>query len=190
MKPTNMTTASYIEALLFSRSEPWSVTELARALSLEEVAIIEGIEALKTQLDGRGITVLQTAGEVSLGTHPEASAILEKIYTDDLSKSLSKASIETLSMVMYGDCVTRGKIDYVRGVNSGFILRSLLVRGLIERKVHPVDKKSFIYIPTVQLLTQFGVSHIKDLPEYGRISQELAKAFAGAETLDNGTDTQ
>ena len=185
-----MTTPTLIEALLFSRAEPWTVVELARALSLEESHITEGIAELKSQLDGRGITLLESAGSVTLGTHPEASSVLEQLFKEDLSKSLSKASIETLSMIMYGSEVTRGKLDYVRGVNSGFILRSLLVRGLIERKPHPTDKKTFIYLPTIDVLTQFGVTEPSMLPEFERISGELAKAFIGAETSENGTDSQ
>jgi len=185
-----MTTASLIEALLFSRAEPWTVSELSRALSLEEAQISEGVSALKTQLDGRGITLLESAGSITLGTHPEASSVLEQLFTEDLSKSLSKASIETLSMIMYGNEVTRGKLDYVRGVNSGFILRSLLVRGLIERKPHPVDKKTFIYLPTIDVLAQFGVTEPRMLPDFEKISGELAKAFVGAETTENGTDSQ
>lgn len=184
-----MTTASLIEALLFSRAEPWTPAELSRALSVEEAQIQEGVTELKTQLEGRGIVVLESAGSITLGTHPEASSILEQLFKEDLSKSLSKASIETLSMIMYGTDVTRGKLDYVRGVNSGFILRSLLVRGLIERKPHPTDKKTFVYLPTIDVLIQFGVTEARMLPDYEKISGELAKAFVGAETTEHGTDS-
>ena len=87
---------------------------------------------------------------------------------------------------MYGDEVTRGKIDYIRGVNSGFILRSLLVRGLIERKVYPHDRKRFMYTPTVALLATLGVETVKALPDYERINTELRNASVGAETETNG----
>jgi segregation and condensation protein B len=185
-----MTTASLIEALLFSRTEPWTPSELSRALNLDESIIREGIEMLREQLIERGITLLQSGDSVTLGTHPEASIVLEQLFKEDLSKPLSKASIETLSMIMYGTDVTRGKLDYVRGVNSGFILRSLLVRGLIERNPHPTDKKTFTYTPTINLLTQFGVTKQHDLPDYEKISRELEGAFKGADTTEIGTDSQ
>ncbi|MEI6316403.1 MAG: SMC-Scp complex subunit ScpB [bacterium] len=179
-----MDTSSLIEALLFSKAEPWTAIELSKTLEkpLEEIqtAILE----LQSKLQGRGVVLMQTGDAITLGTHPDASAILEKIYKEELSKGLSKASIETLSIIMYGDEITRGKIDYIRGVNSGFILRSLLVRGLIERKPYPRDRKSFMYIPTIQLLASLGVARITDLPEYERIHGEIEKAALGAETME------
>ena len=184
-----MSHSSLIEALLFSRAEPWTATELSRALSVTEEEVSAGISQLRSELTGRGIVLLESAGSYTLGTHPDASTILEQLFKEELSKSLSKASIETLSMIMYGNEVTRGKLDYVRGVNSGFILRSLLVRGLIERAPHPTEKKTFIYLPTINLLTQFGVTEVHMLPDYEKINAEITKAFLGADTSENGTDS-
>ena len=80
---------------------------------------------------------------------------------------------------MYGAGVTRGMIDYIRGVNSSFILRSLMVRGLVERVPDARDRKRFMYLPTIELLTNLGVADAKSLPEYERINGELTKAMAG-----------
>ncbi len=74
---------------------------------------------------------------------------------------------------MYGNDVTRAKIDYIRGVNSSFTLRALLVRGLIERKG---DKNRFIYSPSMDLLSNLGVGKIADLPDYEKINSEIRKA--------------
>ncbi len=175
-----METSSLIEALLFSRAEPWTPVELAKALGKSGTEIAEGLDALESALFGRGICLMRAGDTVTLGTHPSASEVLEKLYKEELSKGLSKASVETLSIIMYGDEVTRGKIDYIRGVNSGFILRSLLIRGLIERKVYPRDRKRFMYSPTVALLASLGADKVENLPEYARIHGELEKAGAGA----------
>ena len=179
-----MNTSALIEALLFSKAEPWSILDISKTLdkTLEEVQA--GITELETQLQNRGVVIVKMGETITLGTHPDASAVLEKIYKEELSKGLSKASIETLSIVMYGDEITRGKIDYIRGVNSGFILRSLLVRGLIERKPYPKDRKSFMYVPTIALLASLGVASIKELPEYERIHGDIEKAAIGAEAAD------
>lgn len=176
-----MTTSSLIEALLFSRSEPWNIGDLSRALDKTETEVQEGLKDLELQLSGRGLALLRADETVTLGTHPEAHAILQKLYKEEMSKGLSRASVETLSIVMYGTEVTRGKIDYIRGVNSGFILRSLLVRGLIERKVYPKDKRNFMYVPTIDLLASFGVQNVASLPDYERIHAELDKAAIGSE---------
>jgi segregation and condensation protein B len=186
-----MKNSSLVEALLFSRAEPWTMVELAKALGLGGQETTDAINELETLMGERGIVLMRAGDTITLGTHPEASAVLEKIYKEELSKGLSKASIETLSIIMYGDEVTRGKIDYIRGVNSGFILRSLLVRGLIERKVYPRDRKRFMYTPTVALLATLGAEKVEALPDYERIHAELLKAGAGAElTEETNADTQ
>ena len=176
-----MQTQSLIEALLFSRAEPWVLGDLARALNKDAAEVSEGLQILETALAGRGICLVRAGDTVTLGTHPEAHAILEQLYKDELSKGLSKPSVETLSIIMYGEEVTRAKIDYIRGVNSGFILRSLLVRGLIERKPYPHDRKSFMYVPTVALLAMLGVDKVENLPNYTKMHADLQKAAIGAE---------
>ncbi len=182
-----MKTSALIEALLFSKAEPWTVFELSKTLDKSIEEITNGLVELESDLQNRGVILIRTDESITLGTHPDASEILEKIYKEELSKGLSKASIETLSCVMYGDEMTRGKIDYIRGVNSGFILRSLLVRGLVERKPYPRDRKSFMYVPTIALLASLGVSTIKDLPEYERIHDEIEKASFGAESTEEAS---
>jgi segregation and condensation protein B len=179
-----MNTSTLIEALLFSRAEPWTVSELEKALVLPNDTIAEALAELETALTNRGICLVRVENTVSLGTHPDAHAVLEKLYKEELSKGLSKASIETLSIVMYGEQITRGKIDYIRGVNSGFILRSLLVRGLIERMPYPGDRKRFMYQPTIALLATLGVAKREELPDYARIHAELQKAAFGAELAE------
>ena len=187
-----MKTSSLIQALLFSRAEPWEVAELAKALNTGREETAEALNELEASLSESGLHLLRAGDTVTLGTHPEAHSVLEKLYKEELSKGLSKASIETLSIIMYGDEVTRSKIDYIRGVNSGFILRSLLVRGLIERKVYPRDRKRFMYAPTVSLLATLGAEKVESLPDYERIHAELDKASLGAVTAEeqNGDITE
>ncbi|MBP6884333.1 MAG: SMC-Scp complex subunit ScpB [Candidatus Pacebacteria bacterium] len=185
-----MKLSSLIEALLFSRAEPWTTLELIKALGSSNDEIISAISELESNLSGRGISLVRADDSVTLGTHPEAHAVLEKIYKEELEKPLSKASIETLSIIMYGDEITRGKIDYIRGVNSSFILRSLLVRGMIERKPYPRDRKRFMYVPTVALLAQMGVENVESLKDYERIHAEVTKSSIGAETTEEESSTQ
>ena len=180
-----MKTSALIEALLFSRAEPWGFAELAKATGKTETEVGEALAELETALADRGLCVIRTGDSATLGTHPDAHAVLQQLYKEELGKGLSKASVETLSIVMYGTEVTRGKIDFIRGVNSGFILRSLLVRGLIERKPYPRDKKSFMYAPSIDLLAQFGVQNVESLPDYAKIHAELETAAIGAEVAED-----
>ena len=60
-----------------------------------------------------------------------------------------------------------------RGVNSQFIIRNLLIRGLIDRVENPGDARIFLYKPTLALLSHLGVSKVKDLPEYDQVRKEI-----------------
>ena len=108
-----------------------------------------------------------------LGTSKELSSLIEKLTRDELNRDLGKAGLETLSIILYQGPITRAEIDYIRGVNSQFVVRNLLVRGLIERVDNPKDARSFLYKTTLDLLSLLGVSKIEDLPEYANIRAEI-----------------
>jgi segregation and condensation protein B len=94
---------------------------------------------------------------------------------DELSKELSKATLETLSIIIYKQGSTRAEIDYIRGVNSSFILRNLLIRGLIQKESHPTDSRKYFYKPTFELLGFLGIQKLEELPDYQMLAQALGK---------------
>lgn len=112
---------------------------------------------------------------VMLATAPEVSGVIEKVRKEELSRDIGKAGIETLSVILYKGPVARSEIDYIRGVNSTFILRNLLIRGLIERISNPKNQRSFLYKPTFELLSFLGISSIEELPKFKAVQQELEK---------------
>jgi segregation and condensation protein B len=75
--------------------------------------------------------------------------------------------------VLYHGPISRREIDYVRGVNSAFILRNLLVRGLVEKTDAKEGERSFTYKPTLELLSHLGVTKIEEFPEYEQVKNEL-----------------
>jgi segregation and condensation protein B len=83
--------------------------------------------------------------------------------------------------VLYKGPITRAEIDYIRGVNSNFILRNLQVRGLVEKIDNPADQRSYLYKPTFQLLEFMGVTRLEDLPEYAGTTDQLASFIASKE---------
>lgn len=170
-----------ISAILFYQAEPVTVKRLAGYLKRPEGEIREALSTLEHSLEQTGLCLLQKGDEVTLGTRPEASDLIERITKEELSRDLSKATLETLSIVLYKGPITRSEIDYVRGVNSTFILRNLLIRGLIEKIDNPKDQRSFLYQPTFQLLEYMGVSKIADLPEYDSAMATLAGFIAAKE---------
>ena len=172
-----MSTSARIEAILFYKAAPVSVDELARILGVTEEEIQVGLSELENNLGGRGIRLLRKGTEVLLGTAPDASAQIEALIKEELAKDLGKAGLETLSIVLYRGPISRADIDYIRGVNSTFILRNLLIRGLVERIPHPSDQRSYLYQATFELLGYLGVTHIEELPEYKEINTEISALY-------------
>ncbi len=141
---------------------------------MEKIANIrkENLE-LKEKLSDRGIGLIRKEDEVMLGTVSEMSDLIEEIRKEELTKDLGKAGAETLSIVLYKGPITRAEIDYIRGVNSTFILRNLLIRGLVEKVPNPKDQRSFLYKPTLELLSYLGISGIEELPEFDTVQSEI-----------------
>ncbi|MCX6715820.1 MAG: SMC-Scp complex subunit ScpB [Candidatus Taylorbacteria bacterium] len=162
-----------IEAILFWKAEPVAIKKLASLLNESTDTIRQGIEQLEQGLKGRGITLVQTDDDIMLGTAKELSPLIEQLTKDELTHDLGKAGLETLSIVLYQGPISRANIDYIRGVNSQFILRSLLIRGLVERIDNPEDARSFLYKPTLDLLSHLGITKISDLPEYYEVKNEI-----------------
>jgi len=168
-----MNLESKIEALLFFKGEPISIKKIASILNASEKQVSEAIDDLENNLADRGIIILRKEDEVMLGTAHEMSAVIESLIKEDLNKDLGKAGLETLSIILYLGPVTRSRVDYIRGVNSNFILRNLMIRGLVEKVSNPNDQRSFLYKPTFELLSYLGVSKVDDLPEYEKVREEI-----------------
>lgn len=181
-----MNLSAKIEAILFFKSEPIEKAWLAKTFSVSTEAIDQALAQLKTNLTDRGLTLLEKGTAVMLGTNPELSDLIEGLIKEELNRDLGKAGLETLAIVLYEGPLSRAEIDYVRGVNSSFILRNLLVRGLVERLPKPGDARTFLYGPTFELLRFLGVSQVPDLPDYASIRQELSAFKERAKDPNHG----
>ena len=173
-----------IEAILFHKAEAVKVSELAKILDAPKDDIEKALNDLEKNLEGRGVTLVKNKGAVMLGTTPETAMIIEKLIKDELDKDLGKAGLETLSIVLYRGPIKRSEIDYIRGVNSSYILRNMVMRGLVER-VSVTESRSFVYKPTFELLAYLGVSCVEELPEYGMVNKEIEALTQNDDSLDS-----
>lgn len=174
---------SKIEALLFFKGEPMTFKEISADLKEDLEKIKESITKLKQNLSGRGLTLVEHEDKVMLGTPKEMSDFFENLRKEELNKELSKAALETLSVILYKTGVTRAEINFIRGVNSGFILRMLEVRGLIEKEVNKNDARVYVYKPTLELLSFMGVANVSELPQFEEIKSSLENKI-----LDKGDE--
>ncbi len=165
-----MTLDARIEAILFWKAEPIKISKLATLLDKQEGDIRDALDDLKEKLEERGVALIEWEDEVALSTAPGVSELIESMTKEELMKDLGKAGLETLSIVLYKGPISRADIDYVRGVNSAFILRNLSVRGLISKEENK-------YKPTMELISHLGMKNIEELPDKESILAELDKAL-------------
>lgn len=179
-----MNLESKIEGLLFYKGEDVEIKKIADIFQVGIDEVEESLNILDKSLENRGLVLVRKDNRVILGIRGELSPVLEEMRKDEITKELTKSSLETLSIVIYKDGITRSEIDYIRGVNSSFILRNLLVRGLIEKVIDPKDSRRFLYKPTFETLTYMGIKSVKDLPNYEEVRSQLLEINKIVETND------
>ena len=176
-KTTNPLAA--LEALLFIHGEPLTYKKIQSVLGIETREELEAhVAALAAQLarDDRGLQLISDREKIQLATKPAFNNILEAFVKEEISEELSPASVEALAIISYLGPISRAKLEYLRGVNSSVILRSLMIRGLVERFPDPEHPSIFLYRPTFDLMKHLGVQEKEALPEYEKF-RDLLKVF-------------
>ena len=176
---------SKIEGLLFYRGEEVEIKELSKLFDVKEDEILNSLLKLDQNLTARGIVLVRKEDRVVLGVSSELSSLIDSLRKEELDKELSKAALETLSIILYQNGISRSEIDYIRGVNSSFILRNLLVRGLVEKVIDTKDNRKILYRPTFNTLSYLGVKSIEQLPNYADVVLKLKETL---NTTENTND--
>lgn len=163
-----------IEALLFVHGEPIGIKKIAEILKIDRIIAENSIKELEEKLkaEDRGLMLVFNNQQVQLTTKPDFAPFLENFIKEEFKENLTPASLETLSLIAYLGPMTRVQIDYHRGVNSSFILRNLLIRGLIERFSDSQKSNAYLYQPSFDLLKYLGISKIEELPEYEKFKNK------------------
>jgi segregation and condensation protein B len=141
---------------------------------------------LKREKKDAGILLLDHHGSYLLSTNPDSSLYVKDFLNAELREKLTEAGLETLAIVAYKQPITRAEIEAIRGVNSQYTLRHLLMRGLIEKTSSAKDARVLLYKTTHEFLQHLGLSEIKDLPDFN----ELTKAVKPPETFLQNDVTQ
>ncbi len=162
-----------IEAVLFAYGEPISIERLAKILGISKEELSAFLEKLVIELnrEERGISLIKNNNKIQLATKPELTKLLEDIVKQEFTEDLTPAALETISIIAYSGPISRADIEYIRGVNSSFTIRNLLLRGLIERSVDPKRANAYIYTASFDLIKRLGLSATSDLPDYEKYRQ-------------------
>ena len=153
-----------IETVLFYKAVPQTKKRLIAYFSVSEEQFVSALEVLKNRLQAGAIRLVETETEIQLVTAPELSDFVESLRKQDLVGDIGKAGAETLAIVLYREPISRAEIDRIRGVNSSFILRNLMMRGLVSRESMTGNGYQFRITPT--LLQHLGITDKRQLPQY------------------------
>jgi segregation and condensation protein B len=169
---SNIDTKKYIESILLFKGQPVSYKEIVSILEIEQDQVQKIVLDLQSEYQGKGITITTSDLECELVTDSATADIITKLQKQELETELSNASLETLSIILYMGPIARSMIDFIRGVNSQFTLRSLLVRGLIEKDQSSKTPQYKVTLDTIKFL---GLNKLDELPNYQEIKHELAQ---------------
>ncbi len=166
--PDELSLPAQIEALLFIAVEPVTPGQIASTLEVTSTKVTRALDELDASLRTRGLRLQRHSGRVQLTTAPETSAAIERFLGLEATTRLSRAALETLSIIAYQQLVTRPQVDSIRGVNSDGVLRSLLSKGLIEEGGRAEGPgRPILYVTTPEFLGHFGLNSLTDLPPLG-----------------------
>ncbi len=166
-----------LEALFFIYGEPMDFKKIAKTLQATEEEIKAAANALGEELrnENRGLFLIRDGEKIQLTTKPDFANLLEAVIKEELHENLTPAALETLSIVAYAGPLSRAELEYIRGVNSSFTLRNLLIRGLVERAPDPKRGNVFLYSPSLDFLRHVGISEASNLPEYEKFKTLIEK---------------
>lgn len=155
-----------LECLLFVAGGPVTTAALASCLGVSPSVIDELAAELRELYDqgGRGLQVRPVAGGYQMCTRPEYAPYVEALLRPELP-ALSRAALETLAIIAYRQPVTRGEMEYIRGVKVDGVLNTLISRGLVQevgRKDAP--GRPVLYGTTSKFLEFFGLQDLQELP--------------------------
>ncbi len=182
------TAESVIEAVLFASGDPVTTDELVSITGLENAGEIAREMSESWARENRGLAIKQVENKFYICTNNRYYDYIIKLVEPRQKSNLSNAALETLSIVVYNQPVTRSTIEFIRGVNSDAALSRLVERGLVEECGRlETPGKPLIYRTTDVFLRTFGLSDISDMPNIHTIP--LQTLFYG-EGEENAEGTQ
>ena len=167
---------SIIEALIFSSDDPLPTSEIIKAIKEIDGSDIEitpkDVEVSVDYLNGRydddekSFIIKRIANGFAFGTKQEYAKYVGFLSSVKSKRRLSQAALETLSIIAYKQPITKPEIENLRGVNSDYMMNTLLEKNLITIKGRAETiGRPLLYVTTNDFLKYFGLHKITDLPK-------------------------
>jgi len=156
-----------LEALLMIADQPLDETTLATAVGAPVAQVSAALPELAQEYadQGRGFELRNVAGGWRYYSREEFAPIVEAFVLDGQQARLTQAALETLAVVAYRQPVSRARVSAIRGVNVDGVMRTLLVRGLVEEAGEDPSTGAHLYRTSSYFLERIGVTSLDELPE-------------------------
>lgn len=181
---SELTLSARLEALLFVAPGALTPQQLAAALDVPTREVEQALVVLENEFLQRGLRLQRHQGRFQLTSAPESAPDIERLLGLDASSRLSRAALESLTIIAYLQPVTRPQLDALRGVNSDGVIKSLLSKGLLQEVGRAEGPgRPILYATTPEFLQHFGLSSLKELPPLEDSSKETAEGESPALAL-------
>ncbi len=173
---------SIIEALIFSSDEPLQTSEIIRAIKgidgedieITSDDISKAVEILNENYStqNNSFRIVGIANGYTFATTEENAKYVGFLSSEKAKRRLSQAALETLAIIAYKQPVTKPELETIRGVNSDYILNTLLEKNLITIKGRAETVgRPLLYGTTNEFLKYFGLNNLSDLPKPREIEE-------------------
>lgn len=159
--------AQHIEALLFTAGEAVALSDITQLLSVSEEDVANAVKNIEASLQGHGLAIVVTPTHLQLVTSASTADFLAQFLTED-EHQLSRAAMETLSVIAYRGPIARYDVDAIRGVDSRRMIRQLLLKGLLKQI--RTSGQASLYEISEDALMHIGVTKKEDLPNFDSLS--------------------
>lgn len=161
---------SILESILFVAGRPVQLKELLKVTGKTQQEVEAALAELKKVRETSGVLILEQNRSYLMSSNPANSPTVKEFLNTELREKLTDAAMETLAIITYKQPVSRAEIEAIRGVNSQYTLRLLMMRGLIEKHASQKDARMNLYGTTHEFLQHLGLRGLKDLPDFEELT--------------------
>jgi segregation and condensation protein B len=183
---------SILESLLFVSGEPLSIETLLKISGASKAELCRALEELSQKYndDQSGLAILEHKETYQLVSKAGNQEYVQKLVSGVFEEKLTPMALECLTIIAYRGPISRSQIDLIRGVNSSYIIRQLVLRGLIERKLNPNRSNAFLYSISAEYLKHLGLTKIEELPQYGEYHNKELQLLVTDQSENPDMDTE
>jgi len=160
-----------IEAILFLYGDEIEIERLEKFFEVKKKDILEALGTLKALKEKSGVNLKVKDGKVSLVTNPEYGELLFNFFNPKSKpKKLSKAALETLTIIAYREPVSKPEIEKIRGVKVDGIIQTLEEKDLIYVSgIKETAGKAKLYSVSNNFLKYLNIKSLNELPNYNEV---------------------